>query len=260
MKAPMVVTDLTRMQRGNVCIGGYLRNYIGVRPVIPFKGLHETWLTIGHDVIRPFAVIELDFLHAKPEPPHTEDQAIHPIYRIYRQLLTPERRVRLLERIDDGTVQAIFGAMIHHEHGWYVHAGDGTRSLGTIQPAQIEEIRYHERAGSKWDYRIAFTDGADERYNLAVTDLTFRYFLDYRRTIIGESPAAIGRSLTQALQEARVFLRIGLTRGGHDPDRCHLQITGVHSFPDYLDGRCFANFRPPLEPIIHPVSDDDIPF
>jgi len=29
------------------------------------------------------------------------------------------------------------------------------------------------------------------------------------------------------------------------PDRCYVQITGVYSFPDYLSGRCFADFAPP---------------
>ncbi len=256
----MVATDLTRMQRGNVCVGGYLRDYTAVRPVIPFKGLHETWLTIGHAVIRPFAVVELDFLHAKPEPPHTEDQAIHPTYRIYQQLLPPERQARLLARIDDGAVREIFGAAVYHEQGWYVRAGEGTRSLGTIQPAHIEDVHYHERTVNKWDYRIIFTDGADERYNLAVTDLAFRYYLDHCRTVGGESPGAITRTLTETLREAHLFLRIGLTRGGYDPDRCHLQITGVYTFPDYLNGRCFADFRPASEPIMHPVSDDEIPF
>jgi hypothetical protein len=46
-----------------------------------------------------------------------------------------------------------------------------------------------------------------------------------------------------------VYLRIGLARHWH-PDheqpknRCYLQITGVYTFPDYLGGRCFADFPP----------------
>ncbi|MGI6627904.1 MAG: hypothetical protein ACOX4K_06115 [Bacillota bacterium] len=40
-----------------------------------------------------------------------------------------------------------------------------------------------------------------------------------------------------------VFFRIGLARGwSRYPDRCYLQITGVYTFPDYLDGKCFADF------------------
>jgi len=44
---------------------------------------------------------------------------------------------------------------------------------------------------------------------------------------------------------SEVFLRIGLARGWDMyPDRCFLQITGIYSFPDYLDGRTFADFAP----------------
>jgi hypothetical protein len=30
---------------------------------------------------------------------------------------------------------------------------------------------------------------------------------------------------------------------GQFPDRCYLQVNGVYSDPDYLGGRCFADFR-----------------
>ncbi|MGI8854336.1 MAG: hypothetical protein ACR2JW_01165 [Thermomicrobiales bacterium] len=259
MKAPMVVTDLTRMQRGNVCIGGYLRDYTCVRPVIPFRGISEASLSLGPHVIRPFAVVAFAFLSDTPAPPHTEDREIHRSYHAYQQLLSPDRRQAILEHIDSGTVRMIFGAEVHYDHGWYVRIGEGTRSLGTIQPAHIEEIRYGTRPIDKWEYRIVFTDSTDERYNLAVTDLAFRYYLDYRRTTMGESPAAIAREMTETFRAARIFLRIGLTRGGRDADRCYLQITGVYTFPDYLDGHCFADFLP-AETAVHPVSDDEIPF
>ena len=49
--------------------------------------------------------------------------------------------------------------------------------------------------------------------------------------------------LTRLFNERTTFLRIGLARHwGKFPDRCYLQITGIYSFPDYLDGRTFADF------------------
>ncbi len=116
------------------------------------------------------------------------------------------------------------------------------------------------RTLNRWDYRIEFTDGANQSYRLAVTDLAFRYFLDYRRTHDNLLPNAIAQIMTDSLQHATVFLRIGLTRGGYNPERCHLQITGVYSFPDYLDGRCFADFAPAPDVSVRPVSDDEMPF
>jgi hypothetical protein len=259
VKAPMVVTDLTRMQRGNVCVGGYLRDYTCVRPVIPFRGISEASIYLGSQVIRPFTVVVFDFLHEKSEPPHTEDREIDRTYRAYQRLLTPDRQEHLLARIDDGAVQGIFGAEIQYEYGWYVRIGQGSRSLGTIQPAHIEEVRYGARPIDKWEYRIVFTDAVDERYNLAITDLAFRYYLDHQRATTDESPVTIARAMAETLRAARVFLRIGLTRGGRDPDRCYLQVTGIYSFPDYLAGRCFADFAPQHPPSL-PVTDDDIPF
>ena len=62
---------------------------------------------------------------------------------------------------------------------------------------------------------------------------------------------AAARAVRQRLITAEdVFLRLGLTRPWEEhPDRCLLQVNGVYTFPDYLDGRCFANFieRPQVE-------------
>ena len=43
------------------------------------------------------------------------------------------------------------------------------------------------------------------------------------------------------LREAEVYLRLGLARA-YPKNQCYLQVTGVYSFPDYLDGRNFADF------------------
>jgi hypothetical protein len=43
-----------------------------------------------------------------------------------------------------------------------------------------------------------------------------------------------------------MFLRIGLARHWEKhPERCHLQITGIYTFPDYLNGRTFTDFAIP---------------
>lgn len=57
----------------------------------------------------------------------------------------------------------------------------------------------------------------------------------------------------------RVYLRVGLARGFGDAEvrRCHLQINGVYAFPDYLGGRCFADFR---ESALAPVDLSEVPF
>ena len=47
------------------------------------------------------------------------------------------------------------------------------------------------------------------------------------------------------LKSRKVYLRLGLARGWHKyPDRCYIQITGVYTFPDYLEGHTFAAYAP----------------
>ena len=259
MKTWLAITDLTRMQGRRVCLAGYTADLTCVRPLFPRpKGLTEEWLQANrHGIIRPFAVVEFDLQQAAPDPPHTEDWIISPVYRV-RRVLAPDGQKSLLERIVDDSVESIFGAAIHYEVSHYVHAGEGSRSLGTVRPGEVVEVSYKPKAEGKWDYRMSFTDGAGETYRLAVTDLAFRYCLDHLRTCEGMTPRGVEDRLMSILADAQVFLRIGLARGwDRHPDRCHLQITGVHTFPDYLGGRCYADLAP-QEAASH--TEEEIPF
>jgi hypothetical protein len=158
-------------------------------------------------------------------------------------LLSPDARLKLLERLDNGYVKDIFGARIIHGKGWYLKVGQGIRSLGTVEVADIERVYYGPKPnGRSMDYRITFNDGRSS-YRLAVTDLSFRCHADWLSSQ-GWSNETISAYLLAMLSTAnRVFLRIGLARGwGEHPDRCYLQINGVYSFPDYLGGKCFGDF------------------
>ncbi len=245
MKTRLTITDLTRMQHGHVCIAGYTQNDSCVRPVFRVGNIPETWLSArGRVIIRPFAEVEFELGERRPEPPHTEDRIVDRVYRVRRGHLGPEERVRLLERILDPDVAAIFAAPIYQGPGWYLLAGTGSRSLGTVRPAAIHAVEYtvddHRRS-----YHLGFTDAGGGDYSLSVTDLAFRYFLDTMLAQGDLSPDEIGAWVVGILRNARVFLRIGLSRHWEKyPDRCFLQCTGVHAFPDYLDGRCFADFAP----------------
>ena len=246
MKAQLTITDVTRMQGDRVCVAGYLPDDTCVRPVLRSGGLAESWLKArGEVIIRPFAVVEFEFGAKRADPPHTEDRLIDPIYRQRRSMLAPAAQQALLHRIKFDSVDQIFRAPIHHEPGWYIMAGEGERSLGTIVPAQIGAVTYDERAPGKWEYHLGFTDASGAEYRLSVTDLAFRRYLDYLRRAENMEPAEAAECVTAALQDALVFLRIGLARGWVKyPERCYLQITAVYSYPDYLDGRCFDDFAP----------------
>ena len=243
MKTKLVITDLTRMQGTRICIAGYTLYWACVRPVFWSSGLVERWLCDkGKVVIRPFAVVEFDLQEQTPHAPHTEDWIIGEVYREHCGMLDEDRQKHLLKRIADKDVASIFGAPILREEGCYVESGTGTRSLGTVVPRKIRQVGYIKRDVGKWDYRLSFTDSAGEGYNLSVTDLAFRYLLDNARVRKGVAPEESVKQLTAFLQKSQVFLRIGLSRNWEKhPDRCFLQITGVHTYPDYLRGRCFAD-------------------
>ncbi|MGH2531014.1 MAG: dual OB domain-containing protein [Thermomicrobiales bacterium] len=265
-RRPVIITDLTRMGGERVCIAGYVKEgldaYSCVRPLFRNGTLDERWLYVhGDPVVRPFAVVELDFVQARPQPPHTEDWHVAPGHRERIRLLDEDERWDLLTRIDDGAVSEIFGTEIHHEVGDYLLDGQGSRSLGTIFPARVNEVVYGPRpVTNRWEYRIGFEDQSGRGYRLTVTDLAFRYGLDHARTERVLSPTKLSERMTAFFQRAdHVALRIGLARGWEKhPERCYLQITGVYTRPDYLSGRCHADFHRPEA--LEPLDLADVPF
>ena len=93
MKKPLVITDLTRMQEGRVCIAGYDHDGNCIRPVLPPPGIHEhTLYAQGQPSVFPFAVVEYDLTHPQPQPPHTEDHRYDPTSVRFVERLDTERR------------------------------------------------------------------------------------------------------------------------------------------------------------------------
>lgn len=193
-------------------------------------------------MVRPFSVVELDLEDARPvlSAPHTEDVYVHPDYRRWIKDFSDDERHSFLQHHDDGRVSNIFGTEILRGPGFYVMAGSGNRSIGTVRAKHIIEMRIESYNGLR--PRLSFVDSEERCYDLAVTDLALRYYV---RQLLSKMDLVavedlLGRTLKTA---AEVYLRIGLARGwDRYPDRCYLQINGVYSFPDYLSGRCFADF------------------
>ena len=245
MKKWLVITDVTRMHEGRVCVAGYDIAGNCIRPLLPPPGIHETTLYVRkRPIVFPFAVVDYDLTQPTPQPPHTEDYRYDPSSVRFVERLEPERRQAVLKRSLFASVSAIFEEPIHHDVGHYVMDGRGPRSLGTIRPQRIIKTVYEQAPDGKWKYRLGFVDGEGFTYRWSVTDLAWRYFNDYEHRK-GRSPEEISATVTSLLKSSEILLRIGLARGWDMyPDRCYLQITGVYSFPDYLEGRTFADFAP----------------
>lgn len=242
MKTRIAITDVTRMQESRVCVAGYDRTGQCIRPVLPPPGIHERTLSQrGQPIVFPFAVVEYDFIQPTPQPPHTEDHRYDPASIQLIDKLDEKRRRAVLDRSLFNRVSAIFEEPIHSEHGHYIMDGRGPRSLGTVRPRRILRAIHEPGEGGKWKYRLGFVDSDDITYWLTVTDLTWRYFHDHERQ--RQTPDDVAAQITSSLRASEVYLRIGLARGWEQhPDRCYLQITGVYTFPDYLEGRTFADF------------------
>jgi hypothetical protein len=93
----------------------------------------------------------------------------------------------------------------------------------------------------KWEYRLSFLDQSGTAYELPVTDLAFRYYLDRLRQGEKFTPHEATK-LVASLNKRQTYLRIGLARHWEKhPEQSFVQVTGIHTIPDYLDGRCFAD-------------------
>jgi len=246
MKVTLIITDVTRMHGDYVCVAGLTEGGECIRPVFSYGQIPEKWLyEDGWNIIHPFSWVEFEALRKRPDPPHSEDVLVTEKKQKV-DISTDMERMRFLQDFASPNVESIFDAEIQHSIGSFVREGEGKRSLGTIQVKNVHDFFYGYRYGS-WDYRITFTDRQNQEYSLKVTDLSLRYYCDHLRDENGMSPDKISATLKKKLASSRVFLRIGLARPTWDkyPHCCFLQITGVYTFPDYLDGRCFADFKKP---------------
>lgn len=245
MKRSLVITDVTRMSEGRVCVAGYDDEEGNcIRPVLPPPGIYEHSLCQnGQPVVFPFAVVEYNLLRSRPQPPHTEDYFYDPASVRFVERLNEKAKQEVLIQSLFQNLTSLFEVPIYSDSGHHVMDGRGPRSLGTIQPQQVIRATYEQSPEGTWKYRLGFIDGAGVSYRLTVTDLTWRYYNDDQRNK-GCTPGQISSSLTSILKTRTVYLRVGLARGWVKfPDRCYIQLTGVYTFPDYCEGRTFAEFN-----------------
>jgi hypothetical protein len=244
MKKQLVITDLTRMRGGRVCIVGYDAQGKCFRPVLPHPGITERLLYQNNTpIIFPFAIVEFDLQQHKPQPPHTEDWVYAPASVKFVRRVEEVNHPQIFKSSLFNNVGAIFEQTIHTDFGCYVMDGQGARSIGTIHPKTIHKVFYEQGEDDAWNYRLGFYDPSGAYYRLKIVDLTWNYYGDSLRDENTE-PARVAEKLTAVLKNKTVYLRVGLARGWMKfPDRCYLQVTGIYTFPDYLQGKTFADLK-----------------
>ncbi len=237
------ITDLTRMGPPRVCVAGYDETGACVRPMPLYSQIREDDLELDDGWITPFAEVEYDLATCPCTPPHHEDEYYQPGNVRWIRRMSEAERFALLHESRQPRLDQAFGAPLVQISNHFVRAGSGDRSLVTIQADPDVQVQLLEKEGTaKW--RLLFRDASKLRYNLPITDLAWHYFAAVQRRFGGSDMQILERRLSRILHKELLFLRIGLGReypaGSH---QCWLQVNGIYSFPDYLEGASFLDFR-----------------
>src|SRR5512137_1306688 len=109
MRKSIVITEVTRMQEGRVCIAGYDQHGTCLRPVLPPPGIHESTLYSGQrPIIYSSAKVEFEFTQPTPQPPHTEDIRYEPTSVKFIERQPAERWHKMFAVTLSKSVSAIF--------------------------------------------------------------------------------------------------------------------------------------------------------
>ena len=250
METRILITDLTAMQGDRVCIAGVNEDFQNIRPVLPYPGI-----SLGHVfhrgrvTIRPRAVVRLQLDPSGTiERPHVEDYDWQEPWslRSMEKLLEDVHWQGILESLAANSPQPLFGAGMDSHKGAENRKLQGNQAECSLTTIAVNQTFYFlcEQDGFKKDkykYRMSFTDDRENFYDdIPITDLALRSWA-VAQLRQGKTPQSLSDWLTGQLQNAQqVYLRLGLTREYRR--EYWLQVNGIYSFPDWLGGRCFADF------------------
>ena len=245
MQKTIVITDLTKMWGDGVCIAGIDHHSQCIRPVLP-GGVRRRHLYVGNMlVIRPRAKVKFDFNEVPIKPPHMENFGFDPSSIKYQGSCADTEWETVLQESLFRSVHDIYDGLL--QEGRWVAPGANTRSLGTVTQIQIREVRLEIQTGNR-RYRLYFTDAMGHQYDdVTISEMAFRAFSDAQANRLGSSIAASTYVKNLLRGADRLYLRLGLAGPWAPPNtsfglRCWMQVTGIYTFPDYLEGKSFADF------------------
>ncbi len=242
MKKTLVITDVTQMPAPDeVCVVGIDTEGRCIRPICEGGFSKQYLYDIKHRVIlRHGARVEFDLYPVDIRPPHIEDMRFEPASIVGKGLCSVSEWEHALKITSYKIVEDIFSGYLK-ERGW-VMPGSQTRSIATLSGARIIDV---ELTSNSVKPRIIFTDSSGYEFNRPASDLNLweRCFSLVKRQ--GRNLLEVKKELLSILKDVdRLYLRLGLARPWDQDQKCWLQITGVYTFPDYLKGKCFADFKP----------------
>lgn len=199
-----------------------------IRPFIPRQeGLPQKIIEDkkGKKIIKPFSIVEFEFIRPYPINPHTENYIINPCNKpiLKRNLIHKEIKF-LLETIDDGNIGNIFEN--HKINKIYRYLNDINRSIGTVKLSKVHKIKYIK--DNLQPFRISFSDHQNKYQDIPITDLEFQSFYTKGLTL-----NTLNEDLMNFFNKNSTYIRVGL---GPAYQNYNLFVMGIYSFPyDYKD-------------------------
>ena len=217
-----IITDVTRMRYGNVCIAAAHQDR-AIRLHNPQPD--DRWVrSIGGLV--PGDVVSVDWQRAQSLPPHTEDGTWDRSTFVKRHRLTETELADLLSANAFRSVQDAFGAPWIRGTGGNAafQPGRGARSLASILTRSVRAYPHFEGV------RVDFVDTQDAWTRVPLEDLIVRQHQNQCPTCASR----LSHLLANEFQGGNAVLRVGLARqfqaGGH-PSACWMQINHIFLMP-----------------------------
>ncbi len=219
----ILITDVTRMRRPNICVAGYA----GGRTFRLDSPSPTEELFASSAGIRPGDVVDIFWRpRADIKPPHVEDGEWRrsSLRRIRRMGLADLTRV--LEGHAARSVKEAFGAPKLTGKGGNpaFPTGQGERSLASVLARNVRvQIRYNRP-------RVDVADASDSWKNLPFEDLVIHQHLDD----CAQCRSRPGQILAGDFDCERAVLRVGLGRpfaSDDHPAACWLQVNGIYPLP-----------------------------
>jgi len=269
----IVVTHLTRMQRGTVCVAGLdVETGRHIRPIQPMGVLQSRMTAPRGGPFDMATIVDLGTIRPVPSPPEVEDVEITWWHARAVDLVEPALFWETLQFVARPTLRELFGPALRTvgRSGRQRAVTDlktGAASLGVLRPLRRPRLTLDRKPDGREVVRMQVWDG-EIRLDLSVTDL--RLYADDGGRPETERVREIAARLDRG---APVLLGVGLTRpfaARPSETPVHwLQVNNLHLEDDpawrlapHRDGGHALNVRTPVLIGAGAIlgSEDDLPF
>ena len=228
----IVVSHLTRMQRGTVCVAGLdVESGQHVRPVPPMGVLQSRVTAPRGGPFDMATVVDLGLTRPVPSPPEIEDRELTWWHARATRLVEPEMFWEMLQFVARLSLTELFGSELRTigragNRRAVTDRGTGSASLGVLRPHGQPQLTLGTKPDGRSVVRMAVRDGS-MALDLSVTDLRL-YADDGSRPDIETIHDVAGR----LARGVPALLSVGLTRPfsarPDEPPLHWLQVNNIH--------------------------------